>query len=72
MYSYLVAHWAMPNYTYQNYHNCHNHHDRHDNQGDDQNCILTWLPASAVGLATTGTSWVSLRDIIGNDHFSHG
>ena len=60
-------------HNWQNYYNRHNHHDRHDyDQGDDQNCIPTWLPASAVGLATTGTSWVSLRDIIGNDHFSHG
>ena len=58
--------------SYSRFHQnkCHDHHNCHDNE--HQNCIPTWLPASAVGLATTGTSWVSLRDIIGNDHFSHG
>ena len=57
--------------SYSRYHqnDCHDHHNCHDNE--HQRCIPTWLPASAVGLATTGTSWVSLRDIIGNDHFSH-
>ena len=55
--------------SYSRYHqnDCHDHHNCHDNE--HQRCIPTWLPASAVGLATTGTSWVSLREIIGNDHF---